>query len=273
MPTFTSEAVVALIALTAMEIVLGIDNIIFIAVVAGRLPKDQQAKARQLGLIVALVTRLLLLFTLAYIAGLNKSVAFRLTDLGFPGSLIGALDPKHADEINEISWRDVVMLAGGLFLIYKATKEIHHKLEGEEEEAGGGAAVSFAGILVQIAILDIVFSLDSVITAVGMAPKPEHGGMWVMVAAMVLSMLVMLLFSGAISDFVARHPTVKILALSFLILIGVMLTADGFEQHISKGYIYFAMAFSFIVEMLNLRLRGKTPPVDLHEKKMPAEGA
>lgn len=264
---FTSEALAALAALTAMEIVLGIDNVIFIAVVAGRLPAEQQAKARQLGLAAALGTRLILLFLLAFIAGLEGSVAFHFTDLGVPASLFEGM--SHGDKVNEVSWRDVVMLAGGLFLIYKATKEIHHKLEGSEEEAAG-AARSFAGTLVQIALLDIVFSLDSVITAVGMAPRPEQGGLWVMVTAMVLSMLVMLLFAGTVSSFVARHPTVKILALSFLILIGVMLTAEGLDQHISKGYIYFAMAFSFVVEMLNLQLRQKRAPVELHEKKMPA---
>lgn len=291
-----AEAFAALVALTVMEIVLGIDNVIFIAVVAGRLPQDQQPQARRLGLAAALGTRLLLLFALAFVASLDKAPAFKLTDLGLPESLFlprahkeaeeqrrhpggeSMKEAEHLQDVNAITWRDIVLLAGGLFLIYKATKEIHHKLEGEkEEEAAGGQATSFTSTLVQIAILDIVFSLDSVITAVGMQPKSDLEflgvslGMWVMITAMVLSMLVMLVFSGYISDFVARHPTVKMLALAFLILIGVMLVIEGLDQHVSKGYIYFAMAFSFAVEMLNLQMR-KSKPVELHEEKMPAGG-
>ncbi|MBY0231468.1 MAG: TerC family protein [Gemmataceae bacterium] len=250
----------ALVALTAMEIVLGIDNVIFIAVSAGRLPKDQQARARRLGLIVALGTRLLLLFALSAVASLDKAPAFKLSWFGIPPEWL-------PEKLDAFTWRDAVMVAGGVFLIYKATLEIHYKLEGHEEEQAAGTAPSFASILWQIAVLDLVFSLDSVITAVGMAPK--EGGLWVMVTAMVLSMLVMLVFAGPVSDFVARHPTVKMLALSFLILIGVLLVADGFAQHINKGYIYFAMAFSFAVEMLNLRLRSKGEAVKLKRSTLP----
>lgn len=255
-PMGPTEVIVALITLTVMEIVLGIDNVIFIAVIAGRLPKSQQARARQLGLMVALVTRLMLLFTLSWIAGLKESVAFRFSWVGIPEGWL---------PVNQFSWRDVVMLVGGLFLIYKSTVEIHHKLEGHEEQEAGRANVDFLTTLVQISLIDIVFSLDSVITAVGMAG--DH--LWVMVTAMILSLGVMLVFAGPIADFVARHPTVKVLALSFLILIGVMLMVEGFHTHIPKGYIYFAMAFSFVVEMLNLRLRSRHDVVKLHEKQMP----
>ncbi|MFQ3592780.1 MAG: TerC family protein [Gemmataceae bacterium] len=261
-PGGLSEAFIALLTLTLMEIVLGIDNVIFIALLAGKLPRPQQASARQIGLMVALGTRLLLLFTLAWIASLDKSAAFRLTDIGLPSYLFG----DNLDMI-EITWRDVVMLAGGLFLIYKSTVEIHHKLEGHDENPNGTKAVArFGMVIAQICVIDIVFSLDSVITAVGMAG--QH--LWVMITAMILAVGVMLVFAGMISDFVARHPTVKILALAFLILIGVMLVAEGFATHIPKGYIYFAMAFSFGVEMLNMRLRQqRDTTVRLHGPSMP----
>jgi predicted tellurium resistance membrane protein TerC len=253
------EAAFALLTLTAMEVVLGIDNVIFIAVLAGRLPPDQQGPARRLGLAVALVTRLLLLFALSFLLRLQNVAVFRLSALGLPP---GWLDPK----VDVISWRDLVLIAGGLFLIGKSTFEIHHKLEGEEERPAGAGRASFGWVLVQIALLDVVFSLDSVITAVGMASD-----LWVMVAAMVIAVGVMLFFAGPVSNFVGRHPTLKVLALSFLILIGVVLVVDGFGYHIPKGYVYFAMAFSLAVEMINLRLRPRGEPVHLHERRMPAE--
>ncbi|MBI2814632.1 MAG: TerC family protein [Opitutae bacterium] len=232
---------ISLVTLTALEIVLGIDNIIFISILAGKLPQEQQAKARQTGLMLALVTRILLLASLAWMVKLTAPL---FTVFGFA-----------------LSGRDLILLGGGLFLIWKSTHEIHEKLEGADESGGTGrAAPTFSAIIVQILLLDIVFSLDSVITAVGMASQ-----LWVMVTAVVLALGVMLKYAGAISDFVHQHPTLKMLALSFLLLIGVTLVAEGTHQHVNKGYIYFAMAFSFGVEMLNLRLRKKSAPVVLHE--------
>lgn len=238
------EAWIALLTLTALEIVLGIDNIIFISILAGKLPVEQQAKARTWGLALAMVTRILLLLSLSWI--------MRLTSPWF--TLLG----------QEISGRDLILLVGGLFLIGKSTHEIHDKLEGPEEAEVrmGKRKVSFMSVIVQIMLLDIVFSLDSVITAVGMANQVA-----VMVAAIVIAVIIMMVSSGAVSNFVHRHPTVKMLALSFLLLIGVTLVAEGFHQHISKGYIYFAMAFSVFVEMLNLRMkRVQVKPVELREK-------
>jgi predicted tellurium resistance membrane protein TerC len=238
---------ISLFTLTALEIVLGIDNIIFISILAGKLPAEQQAKARQLGLTLALVTRVLLLLSLTWIMGLTKPLfTLPVMDRG-------------------ISGRDLVLLLGGLFLIWKSVKEVHEKLEDADGHATAGkVAVSFAGTIVQILILDIVFSLDSVITAVGMA-----NNVGVMIAAVVIALGVMLVFAGSISDFVNRHPTLKMLALSFLILIGVTLVGEGLGQHIPKGYIYFSMAFAFGVEMLNLKLRSKkeakVAPVVLHQ--------
>ena len=230
---------IALLTLTVLEIVLGIDNIIFISILSGRLPVQQQKKARSLGLFLAMFMRIGLLFSLTWIMRLTEPL---FTVLG-----------------EEISGRDLILILGGLFLLAKSTHEIHAKLEGEEEGGGGRTASSFASVIIQIMLLDIVFSLDSVITAVGMTNI-----IWVMVAAVVAAVGFMLIFVGPISDFVHRHPTVKMLALSFLLLIGVVLIAEGFDQHISKGYIYFAMAFSVFVEMLNLRLRNKrTAPVKL----------
>jgi predicted tellurium resistance membrane protein TerC len=240
-----SEIWISLLTLTALEIVLGIDNVIFISILAGKLPAAQQAKARQTGLMLALVTRILLLLSLTWLMGLTKPL--------FTFPFIG-----HA-----VSGRDLILLAGGLFLIGKSVVEVHEKLEGEDGHAtAGGRAVSFTGVIVQILLLDIVFSLDSVITAVGMA---KYIG--VMIAAVILALGVMLVFAGTISDFVNRHPTLKMLALSFLILIGVTLVGESLGQHIPKGYIYFSMAFAFGVEMLNLRLRSKekAKPVELHQ--------
>jgi len=235
------QAWISLLTLTGLEIVLGIDNIIFISILAGKLPVEQQAKARQVGLLLALGTRIALLASIAWMAKLTTPL-FTLFEHG-------------------VSGRDLILLIGGLFLLVKSTTEIHHKLEGEDGGANPTKAVAtFGAVLVQIMLLDVVFSLDSVITAVGMA---QH--LPVMITAVVLSMGVMLLAAGSISDFVNRHPTLKMLALSFLILIGTTLIAEGLGFHIPKGYVYFAMAFSFGVEMLNLRLRKKSQPVALHQ--------
>jgi len=237
------QAWISLLTLTGLEIVLGIDNIIFISILAGKLPKAQQAKARQLGLGLALITRLLLLASIAWMAKLTTPLF----------SLVG----------HGVSGRDLILIIGGLFLLVKSTMEIHEKLEGEDghDNPVKGAA-NFGQLLVQIMLLDIVFSLDSVITAVGMA---QH--LAIMMIAVVLAMVVMLFSATAISDFVNKHPTLKMLALSFLLLIGVTLVAEGTGMHIPKGYVYFAMAFSCGVEMLNLRLRGPKPPkpVELHQ--------
>lgn len=234
------QAWMGFLTLTVLEIVLGIDNIIFISILCGKLPPEQQARARRIGLGLAMVMRILLLLSISWV--------IRLTQPLF--SLLG----------RDISGRDLVLLVGGLFLLGKSTMEIHDKLEGAEGHASAKVGPSFASILVQIMLLDMVFSLDSVITAVGMVSQ-----IGVMVAAVVVSVGFMMVFAGPVSDFVHRHPTVKILALSFLIMIGVMLIAEGFHQHIPKGYVYFAMAFSVFVEMLNVRLRRQAPPVHLRE--------
>ena len=224
------QAWTALQTLTVLEIVLGIDNIVFISILTDRLPESQRDRARIIGLGAAMIMRILLLFSIKWIMGLT--------------------DPWLEIFDYELSGRDLILLAGGFFLLYKATTEIHEKLEGTEHSAATTASASFAGVIAQIMMLDIVFSLDSVITAVGMADDIE-----VMVAAVVIAVGVMLWASGPLSDFVQEHPTVKILALSFLILIGFSLVAEGFHQHIPKGYIYAAMAFSVIVELINLRVR------------------
>jgi predicted tellurium resistance membrane protein TerC len=235
---------ISLLTLTALEIVLGIDNVIFISILAGKLPPDQQPKARKLGLMLALITRILLLFSITWLMKLT-------TDL----FTLPILDEG-------ISGKDLILLVGGLFLIGKSVVEIHEKLEGAEGHANPAkGAARFAAVIVQILVLDVVFSLDSVITAVGMV-----NNIWVMVTAVVIALGVMLAFAGAISDFVNRHPTLKMLALSFLILIGVTLVGESLGQHIPKGYIYFSMAFAFGVEMLNLKLRAKSRsarPVEL----------
>ena len=246
------EAWVSLLTLTVLEIVLGIDNIVFISILAGKLPANKQKKARTVGLGLAMITRVLLLFSLSWVMRLT-------TPLFNIGDWIGITNAEWLAKM-AISGRDLILLIGGLFLIYKSTHEIHNKLEGDEEDAGvKGKVQSFAGIIVQILILDIVFSLDSVITAVGMADHIE-----IMIAAVVIAVGVMMVSASAISDFVNNHPTVKMLALSFLLLIGVSLLAEGLDQHIPKGYIYFAMAFSVLVEMLNLKMKsGKKHAVKL----------
>lgn len=248
------EYLVALVALTAMEIVLGIDNIVFIAILVGRLPAEKRALARQLGLGLALISRILLLLTLTWILRLTEPILY-LSQLGIPIEWL-------PEDVDGISVKDLILLSGGLFLLWNSVKEIHNKLEGEDEHGNKTTGeASFGGVLIQIAVLDIIFSLDSVITAVGMVstadPETRTAGLAVMIAAIVLAVAVMLIFAGKVSDFVDRHPTLKMLALSFLILIGVMLIAEGIGTHFDKKYIYFAMAFSLIVEMLNMRMRGK----------------
>jgi predicted tellurium resistance membrane protein TerC len=231
---------VAFLTLLALEVVLGIDNIVFISILAGKLPKERRARARIVGLGLAMFLRIGLLFSLSWVIGLTDPL-FRI--LG-----------------HEISGRDIILLGGGLFLIGKSTHEIHEKLEGEEGETGARVASSFTNVIIQILLLDVVFSLDSVITAVGMV---EHIG--IMISAVVVAVILMMIFSHPVSTFVERRPTIKMLALSFLLLIGVTLVAEGWGLHIPKGYVYFAMAFSLFVEILNTRLRkGKGQPVKLH---------
>ncbi|PYJ60256.1 MAG: hypothetical protein DME24_10185 [Verrucomicrobia bacterium] len=243
------EIWVSLLTLTVLEIVLGIDNIVFISILAGKLPPEQQAKARQTGLSLALITRVLLLCGLAWMVKLTAPL--------FYIPVFGLLPEPHS-----VSGRDLILLCGGLFLLWKSTREIHEKLEGEDGAVTSRLAPNFASVVIQILLLDIVFSLDSVITAVGMARQ-----LGVMVAAVIIALVFMLIFSGRISGFIQKHPTLKMLALSFLLLIGCALVAEGFHKEIPKGYIYFAMAFSVGVESLNIRLRAKqpAPKVALHQ--------
>lgn len=253
------EAWISLLTLTVLEIVLGIDNIVFISILAGKLPQSQQKKARQVGLALAMITRVLLLMSLSWIMRLTAPL-FNI------GDWIGITDTVWLEKL-AISGRDLILLIGGLFLIYKSTHEIHNKLEGENESEGNVKPHSFTGTIIQILILDIVFSLDSVITAVGMADHIE-----IMIAAVVIAVIIMMISAGAISNFVNKHPTVKMLALSFLLLIGVSLLAEGLDQHIPKGYVYFAMAFSVLVEMLNLRMKkNSSKPVQLRNTPVEEE--
>lgn len=238
------ETWISLTTLTLLEIVLGIDNIIFISILSGKLPVHQQAKARRLGLGLALITRILLLCGLAWVVKLDKPF----------------WEPTIFSWQFAVSGKDLILIVGGLFLLGKSVFEIHEKLEGEDGRATSTMAVTFGSVIFQILMLDIVFSLDSVITAVGMVKQ-----IGVMIAAVIIAMIVMLVFVNKISTFVDRHPTIKMLALSFLILIGTMLVAEGFHQHINKGYIYFAMVFALAVEILNMRLRAKTQKVQLHQ--------
>jgi len=235
------ESLIALLTLTILEIVLGIDNVIFISILSGKLPKEQQNKARLTGLALAMVLRILLLFSIVWIMKLTL--------------------PLFAVFGKEISGRDLILIGGGLFLLAKSTFEIHDKLEGEEHTKASRVVKSFASVIVQIMLLDIVFSLDSVITAVGMARE-----LIIMVLAVIIAVGVMMVSAKGISDFVEKHPTVKMLALAFLLLIGFSLVAEGLGQHIPKGYIYFAMAFSVFVEMLNLKMKAKTKPVELRNR-------
>jgi predicted tellurium resistance membrane protein TerC len=236
----TSEGLLALVTLTFLEIILGVDNVIFISILSGKLPPPDQKKARRTGLFAAMVMRIGLLVSIAWIVGLTR--------------------PLFTVLAQEISGRDLILIFGGLFLIGKATLEIHERLEGGEEHRTTRAAPSFGAVIAQIMLLDIVFSLDSVITAVGMAEDIS-----IMVAAVVLSVAIMMFSAESISHFVSHHPTIKMLALSFLLLIGVSLVGDGLDMHVPKGYIYFAMGFSVFVEMINLRVRGSGSPVRLHQ--------
>lgn len=239
----TAEGLVALLTLTALEIVLGIDNVIFIAILSGKLPEKQQKRARRLGLLGAMVQRILLLLAIGWIIGLSAPLF----------SLLG----------NEISGRDLILIAGGVFLLAKSTIEIHEKLEGHRDERRVARPVaSFASVIGQIMVLDAVFSIDSVLTAVGLT---EH--VPIMIVAVVISVIIMMIFAEWISAFVARHPTIKMLALAILFTIGVLLVAEGFDAHVPRGYLYFAMAFSLAVELLNIRAgRGKRPPEMSHEQ-------
>jgi predicted tellurium resistance membrane protein TerC len=251
------EAWISLLTLTILEIVLGIDNIIFISILSGKLPEHQQKKGRQVGLALAMITRVLLLLSLTWIMKLTAPL-FNV------GEWISITNEEWLGQL-AISGRDLILIIGGLFLIYKSTHEIHEKLESADEKETKGKIYSFTGVIFQILLLDIVFSLDSVITAVGMAEHVE-----IMIAAVIIAVVIMMLSASAISKFVNNHPTVKMLALSFLLLIGVSLLAEGFDQHIPKGYIYFAMAFSILVEMLNLKMnKTKKKPVKL--RNMPQE--
>lgn len=232
---------IAFVTLVALETVLGVDNIVFISILAGKLPAGQQKRARNIGLGLALVMRVILLFSLSWVVALTAPL---FTFLG-----------------QEISGRDLILLLGGLFLLAKATFEIHENLEGEEGRASAKVAPTFTGVIVQILLLDAVFSLDSVITAIGMVDQVE-----IMIAAVIVAIVFMMVFAGTVAHFVQRHPTVKMLALSFLLLIGLTLLVEAFDVHIPKGYVYFAMGFSVFVEMLNLRLRKKSEPISLHER-------
>ncbi len=247
------EAWIALVTLVALELVLGVDNIIFITILAGKLPHDQQPRARTTGIMLAVVTRILLLLSLAWIISLEEAL-FHI--------------PWFGEEAVGISGRDLILIAGGLFLLWKSTHEIHDKLEGKEGAASARVAANFASVVIQIMLLDIVFSLDSVITAVGMV---DH--IMIMIIAVVFAAGIMIFVAAPIGEFVERHPTIKILALSFLLLIGFTLIVEGLHQHIPKGYIYFAMGFSVFVETLNLRVRAAhVPPVSLRDpyKESPA---
>ena len=247
------QAWIALATLTALELVLGIDNIVFISILVDKLPKAQQELARRIGLFMAMFMRIGLLLVLAWIIGLTAPL---FTVLG-----------------QEISGRDLILISGGLFLIWKSTGEIHQSLEGEEGHASSAVKATFTAVILQIMVVDMVFSLDSIITAVGMVDRIE-----VMIAAVILSVGLMMLFAGTIGRFVSAHPTIKMLALAFLVVVGVVLIAEGFDQHVPKGYVYFAMAFSLGVEMLNIRLRKRSArPVALHAAyaagDRPASGA
>ncbi|HET9368641.1 MAG TPA: TerC family protein [Vicinamibacterales bacterium] len=238
----SAELLIALVTLTVLEVILGVDNIIFISILSGKLPKDQQKKARRVGLLAAMLMRIALLFSISWVVGLTQPLF----------NIFG----------KDVSGRDLILIGGGLFLLAKATYEIHDKLEGDDGHGSAKAVATFGAVIGQVMLLDIVFSLDSVITAVGMVEN-----LTVMVIAVILAVLVMLVAAEPISLFVEQHPTLKILALSFLLLIGVSLVAEGFGTHISKGYIYFAMGFSVFVEAINIRIRGrKGAPVQLHKK-------
>ncbi|WP_276498747.1 TerC family protein [Pontibacter litorisediminis] len=241
---------ISLLTLTFMEVVLGIDNIVFISIIVSRLPKEQQAKGRNIGLMLALVFRVILLLFISWIVSASDPIF--------------SINLPFTEEAFAVSWRDIILFGGGLFLLAKSVTEIHNKLEGEEETHAAGKAYATLGqVLIQIILIDIVFSFDSILTAVGLAQE-----VIIMIIAVILAMGIMLIFAKYVSDFVNKHPTVKMLALSFLLLIGFMLVVEALHQHIPKGYIYFAMFFSLMVEMLNLRLRKKTTPVHLRQNEV-----
>jgi predicted tellurium resistance membrane protein TerC len=240
---------VALVALTVMEIVLGIDNIVFLSIVTGKLPPDQQKRARFIGLSLALIMRIILLMLIQHIVGMTAPLLQIDHWLPFLSHWLSGEDAK---EINDVSWRDIILFSGGLFLIYKSVIEIDHHIVGEDEDAPKLKPMSFTSAIIQIILLDMIFSLDSIITAVGMV-----NDLPIMIAAVVVAVIVMMFFAGKISRFIDRNPTIKMLALTFLLMIGMMLVAEGFGTHINKGYIYFAMAFSLIVELLNLGAKSK----------------
>ncbi|GAB3521202.1 TerC family protein [Emticicia fontis] len=245
---FTTAALTSIVTLTLLEIVLGVDNIIFVSIISSKLPKGEQKKARRIGLIMAMFIRIALLFVLGWILGLEKDL-FNLQDIGLPFNI-------------GFSGKDLILLGGGLFLLYKSTTEIHHKLEGHEENVSGKKTASkLSRAIFDISLINIVFSIDSIITAIGMTTN-----IYVMAVSIVLSTIAMLLFAGTVGGFVEKHPTVKMLALAFLVMIGTLLVAEAFKVHVPKGYIYFSMAFSFFVEVLNIKMRKKaTKPVELHK--------
>lgn len=245
---FTTAALTSIFTLTLLEIVLGVDNIIFVSIIAGKLPDAEQKKARNIGLVMAMIIRMGLLLVLGVILGLQKDI-FNLKDFGLPFDM-------------GFSGKDLILLGGGLFLLYKATSEIHQKLEGHEENISGKKGASkFGKAIVDITLVNIVFSIDSIITAVGLTNNIS-----VMEVSVVLSTIAMIVFAGKVGAFVEKHPTVKMLALSFLVMIGTLLVAEAFKVHVPKGYVYFAMAFSFLVETLNIRMRKNAKPVDLHDE-------
>lgn len=244
---FTTAALTSIVTLTLLEIVLGVDNIIFVSIISSKLVKSEQKKARRIGLIMAMIIRISLLFVLGFILKLEKDL-FNLQDIGLPFDI-------------GFSGKDLILLGGGIFLLYKSTSEIHHKLEGQEENVSGKkTAAKLSRAILDIAVINLVFSIDSIITAIGMTSD-----IYVMGISIILSTIAMLLFAGSVGGFVEKHPTVKMLALAFLVMIGTLLIAEAFKVHVPKGYIYFSMAFSFFVEVLNIRMRKKAKPVELHK--------
>lgn len=244
--------ITALLTLTVLEIILGVDNIIFISIVSNKLPAEQQPRARVIGLLLAMVFRIFLLLTISWIIQLTNPI-FTIPFVQDEGKPIG------------ISWKDLILIAGGIFLVFKSTLEIHHKLEKAKPQLAGSKAApsAFGAVILQIVMVDAVFSFDSILTAIGLVDE-----VWVMITAVIISMTIMILFSGIISRFINKHPTLQILALAFLIMIGVMLVAEGFHQHFNKSYVYTAIAFSLIVELINMRLRKNHQPIDLNNESL-----
>ncbi len=250
-PNIADPAVItALVTLTVLEIILGVDNIIFISIVSNKLPESQQPKARTIGLLLAMVFRIILLFTITWLIGLTKPV-FTIGFIKSEGAPLG------------ISWKDIILIAGGIFLIFKSTLEIHHKLEKAKTPEAKIAPSAFGAVVLQVVLVDAVFSFDSILTAIGLVDN-----VWTMVIAVIISMMIMIFFAGSISRFINRHPTLQILALAFLIMIGMLLVAEGFHHEINKSYVYTAIAFSLVVELINMRLRKNHEPVDLNNKSL-----